>query len=142
MDQAVENKTSPTSELRLLAKGTLDKVTIKDRYGEEHELAPLDLADMIEYEEKLGHSLLSGDLTSVRTRHVVFLLYLSLRKAGCTKEEILARKFKYTNEQEVYRMFDLRVLGSSAAIFVDILRISGLDLRPAENAQDPPKASQ
>jgi hypothetical protein len=142
-------KTNPkvpgtTDELRLLTKGTLDRVTIKDKSGNEHLLAPLDIADILEYEEKVGQSLLSGDLSQIRTRHIVFLLFLSLRKAGCSAADIDARKFKYTSETQVYRLFDLKVLNQSVALFVDIMRISGLELKLPEETSpaDPQMAGQ
>lgn len=123
------------AELRTLIKGAPNKVLIKDKDGKDHELCPLDLSDLIEYEDKIGVSLLTKE-RDFKLRDLAYLLYLSLRKEGLSPEEVDKRKYKLS-ENSIYRFFDLRVIKNSAEIVSDLMRISGLDVPREEQEKSP-----
>lgn len=126
------------AELRILVTGTDHKVLLRDRHGVEHQLLPLDMSDMCEYEAKLGQSLLTANMGALHIKDIFFLLYLSLRKEGLSLDEIDKGAFKVT-ERQVQRMFDLAMIEKSAEVFLDLLRVSGFSMK--EDKANPPKAS-
>lgn len=126
------------NDLRILVTGTGHKVILKDRFGKEHTLLPLDMADMCEYEAKLGQSLLTANLSALHVKDILFMLFLSLRKEGLSVEDIDRGAFKIT-ERDVQRMFDLSMITKIAEVFIDLLRVSGYDVKEEET--NPPKAS-
>jgi len=128
-------ETKPDNELKILVQGSADRVIIKDRKGVEHLIQPLDLSDIIEYEEKMGQSILDGART-LRMKDIAYLLYLSLRKEGLSGEEVVSRKYKLT-ERQIYTSFDLQFLARSANFLLDILRISGFEIKGEEQKADP-----
>lgn len=128
----------PENELKILVKGSSDTVLIKDKNGNQHPLQPLDLSDIIEYEEKMGQSILDGART-LRMKDVAYLLYLSLRKEGLGAEEVVSRKYRLT-ERHIYTLFNLGFLANSATFLLDILRISGFEMKSGEDKADPTKA--
>jgi hypothetical protein len=131
----------PENELQILVKGASDTVTLKDKTGKDHVLQALDLSDIIEYEEKMGQSILDNART-LRMKDIAYLLYLSLRKEGLSFEEVIARKYKIT-ERHIYVLFNLGFLASSATFLLDILRISGFDVKGGKDEKsDPTKAPQ
>lgn len=129
------------NDLRTIVKGSPEKVMIKDRFGREHELCPLDLADLIEYEEKTGATLLGREF-EFKMKHLGYLLYLSLRKDGLSLEDVEKRRFK-VSEQTVMVWFDLKVLAQANEVITDLLRVSGLLMPKEEENKDPlePKPS-
>lgn len=123
-------------ELRTLIKGAQSApIIVKDKNNADHSLCPLDLSDFVEYEERTGNSLLAFSEKS-KLRDILFLFYLSLRKEGKTEQDLDARNYKYT-ERQVFRLFDLKMLANCANLLVDLLRLSGLEVKPPS---DPPPA--
>lgn len=120
-----ENK-SPfvTNDLRVLLRGTDREVYVKDKDGKEHRLNPLSIGDVIDFEENIGASLFNIMNAAMHAKHLIFLLYLSLRKEGRSKEDVLNRKYTYTQSQ-VREMFDMAILPKMLPIFNEILMISG-----------------
>lgn len=121
--------------LRTLTKGSAVKVVVKDTEGKEHELQPLDLSDIVEYEDRVGQSILDVN-KPMKLRDIAFLVYLSLRKEGCTKKDIEERNFKYT-ERQVSMMFDMGFFRQSVTILLDILKVSGFKVAdPKEEGKE------
>ena len=120
---------SPTADLKILVQGTSENIKIKDKHGTEYKVHPLDLADLCEYEDRVGTSLLLLNFSTLKVKDVAFMIYLSIRKDNLTYKEIEDRKFKMT-EMEMLRKFDLALLSKSGALLTDLLRISGLDVKP------------
>ncbi len=135
VDEAAKSATDPHADLKVLIKGTDGKVKIKDKEGKVHELPPLDLADLIDLEERTGISVLGmSENTDMKLKDMCYLLYLSLRKEGLSPEQISKKNWTLT-ERQIYMMFDLNFLKNSISIFLELLAISGLD------AIRPPKAA-
>lgn len=130
----MSDNVSPTAELKILVQGTDENVKIKDKDGKEYKLHPLDLADLCEYEDRIGSSLLLLNFNSLKIKDVAFMVYLSIRKDGLTPKEVEDRKFKL-KEDTMLRSFDLGLLSKSGLLLTDLLRISGLDVK-----QNPQKA--
>lgn|SRR5574339_284093 len=126
-DTVIEN-VSPTSELKILIQGTSENIHVKDKTGKEFKIHPLDLADLCEYEDRVGTSLLLLNFNSLKVKDVAFMIYLSIRKDGLSLKDIEDRKFKLT-EAEMLRRFDLGLLSRSGHLLTDLLRISGLDVK-------------
>ena len=126
-----------TQELKVLIAGTDGVVRLKDKHDKEHVLPPLDFADMLEFERKIGGTLLDEKRT-MKLADVLFLLYLSLRKTGCTDDEINRGQYKM-NERQVYMLFDLRYLNKSGELFTDMMKMSGVVFPPPE--ANPAKAN-
>lgn len=120
---------SHSGELKTLVTGATGTLSLKDRNGKEHQLPPLDIADFVEYEDRMKASVLDAGKMAFRLTDLVFLLFLSLRKEGKSIEDVMRRNFTYT-EMQVYRMFDLKLLAQSQQLFVDLLKISGLEVGP------------
>jgi hypothetical protein len=127
-----EEKSTPTDEakslitpdLRIVVEGTDKRIFIKDKDGVEHRLMPLTLADVIDFEDNIGVSIYEIAKAEIKMKNLIHVLYLSLRKSGCTKDEIRERRYKM-KERDVQEMFDLSFLKSAIPIFADILAISG-----------------
>ena len=115
-----------SDELRTLVTGTTERLTIKDKFGNEHVLPALDLADFVEYEDKTGSTLLDAK-RDMKIKDVCYLLYLSLRKEGLGREDVENRRWKF-NERQILLMFDLKFLKESASVLLDLLKISGLEV--------------
>src|ERR671925_2430236 len=111
-------------ELKVLVCGTDGLVTLKDKKGKDHVLPPLDFSDMLEFERKIGGTFLD-EKRVLKLADILYLLYLSIRKEGCTDDEVMRGQFKLT-EKQVYSMFDLRYLNKSADLFSDIMKMSGV----------------
>jgi hypothetical protein len=118
---------SPTAELKMLVQGSMENVTVTDKSGTSYKIHPLDLADLCEYEDRVGTSLLLLNFNTLKVKDVAFMIYLSIRKSGLSLKEIEDRKFKLT-ENQMLRNFDLGLLTKSGTLIVDLLRISGLDV--------------
>ena len=99
------------ADLRTIVKGAPEKILIKDKYNKDHELCPLDLADLIEYEDVTGASLLS-EKREFKMKDLAYLLYLSIRKEGLDQSQIEKHNYKY-KEHAVFTMFDLNVLAKA-----------------------------
>lgn len=127
------------SDLKMIVQGTDKRVILKDRFGKEHVLQPLDLSDMCEYEARLGQSLLTANLATLSLKDILFLLYLSLRKEGLNLEEVDRGMFKIT-EKDIQRMFDLSMITKCAEVFLDLLRVSGFEFNKDDPA-NPQKAN-
>lgn len=125
------------NELRILCMGTDGVLRLKDKRGVEHVLSPLDMADMVEFETKMSGSVVDIDKVNVKLSHILFLLYLSLRKETMSEEDIYKRNFKW-NERQVYMMFDLKALAKAPEIFFDLLKISGLEFKRPTKAPTVP----
>ncbi len=121
---------SPTSELKILAQGTAENITIKDKVGNEYKLQPLDLADLCDYEDRVGTSLLALNFSTLKLKDVAYMIYLSLRKDGLSAKQIEGHEFKFS-EKEMLRRFDLGLLAKSAVLLTDLLRLSGLEMQKA-----------
>lgn len=117
-------------ELKALVKGTDQRIVIKDKAGKDHVLSPLDLSDLVDLEDKMQESFLNVEFgKNLRLGQIMFMIYLSLRKEGLSHDDLKRRAFKYT-EREVYMMFDLGMMAKAAGVFVDLLKVSGLDVGP------------
>lgn len=129
---------SPTQELAELTTGTKAKQppTVKDKHGKEWELLPLDLADIVAYEKHEGRSLFEENFQDIKTPQLAYLMFLSLRKTGCSPDDLQAGKFRWTNEMLFMREFDLKCFNRSGPILDDLLVLSGLQ------TEDPQKADQ
>lgn len=128
--QEVKVPEHKAKDLAILIKGTDGIAKVKDKKGKEHILKPLDLADLIECEEKKNINILSlGENDRLGLKDVCYLLYLSIRKEGLTEEEVANSNFKIT-ERDVYLMFDLGFIAQSVDVFTELLTISGLEANP------------
>jgi len=123
-----DNKTL-TTDLKILVQGTADCIKIADKNGHEYKLQPLDLEDLCEYEDRVGSSLLALNFSTMKLKDISYMIYLSLRKDGLSAQEVADRKFKFT-ETEMRRRFDFGLFTKTAVVVVDLLRISGLELKP------------
>ena len=126
MSETTTPTPSPTAELKILVQGTAENLHIKDKNGESYKVHPLDLADLCEYEDRVGTSLLQLNFSTLKLKDVAFMVYLSIRKNGLSSKDIEDRKFKMT-ESQMLRNFDLGIITRSGTLLVDLLRISGLD---------------
>lgn len=133
-DAATVADQKPASDLRVLVTGSPERVTIKDKKGVDHSLQPLDLADLCEFEDKAGQSIFGSTFANMKIRDIAYMLFLSVRKEDCSMTDLEARRFKYT-ERQVHMLFDLSFIAKCGDIFVDLLRISGMDLRPQKASQ-------
>lgn len=118
---------SPTSELKILATGTAENITLKDKNGTQYKLQPLDLADLCDYEDRVGSSLLALNFSTLKLKDVAYMIYLSLRKDGLSAKQVEGHEFKFS-ESEMLRRFDLGLLTKSAVLLTDLLRLSGLEM--------------
>jgi hypothetical protein len=136
-----------TRELRILTEGSAEKLYVKDKNDKEHTLTPLTIRDLIEFERRAGGDVFKIMNANLGIENIFHLLYLSLRKEGCSPEDI--KRGKYTHsEVDVQEMFDLAILKSSIVVFSHLLRISGFgkvkeDQKALGNPSDPqsPQAS-
>ncbi len=134
-------KETPTSELREMAKGSLVKApSVKDRDGKEWTLLPLDLSDIVDYEESVGASLFSESLGQIHAKEIMFLMYLSLRKTGCTEADLEAKKYAFPGYRAFLRRFDVGAFVASVMTLPALLQMSGLDQE--KSAENPQKADQ
>ena len=124
---------SPTSELKILAQGTAENIIVKDKFGTEYKMQPLDLADLCDYEDRVGSSLLALNFSTLKLKDVAYMIYLSLRKDGLSAKQIDGHEYKFS-EKEMLRKFDLGLLTKSAVLLTDLLRLSGLEMK-ATNPQ-------
>lgn len=129
-DPAVAIPEKPSNDLKVLIAGTDGRVTLKDKDGNEHVLPPLDMSDLVEFERKIGGTVLD-ETREVKLADTLYLLYLSLRKEGCTDDEVQRGQYR-RNEKQVYRMFNLKYLPKSVQLFMDIMKISGVEFPPQE----------
>jgi hypothetical protein len=127
-DPAAPTSTSSSSDLKVLIAGTDGRVTLRDKDGNEHVLPPLDMSDLVEFERKIGGTVLD-ESRDIKLSDTLYLLFLSLRKEGCTDDEIQRGQYK-RNERQVYRMFNLKLLPKSVQLFMDIMKISGVEFPP------------
>ncbi len=121
---------SATSELKILGQGTAENIHIKDKLGNDYKLQPLDLADLCDYEDRVGTSLLALNFSTLKLKDVAYMIYLSLRKDGLSAKQIEGHEFKFS-EKEMLRRFDLGLLAKSAVLLTDLLRLSGLEMQKA-----------
>lgn len=105
-----EPKSTLNEELRTLTNQPLEKLSLTDREGKEHLLASLSVNDMLEFEDRLGMSLLDAASKRMTLRHVITILWLAVRKAGLTREEIVKRKWKIATIEEFGELFDISIL--------------------------------
>lgn len=131
-----EDKNTPTSDLKILVQGTADCVKIKDKNGKEYKLQPLDLEDLCEYEDRVGTSLLALNFSTMKLKDIAYMIYLSIRKDGLSAQQVADRKFPFT-ESEMRRSFDFGLFTKTAVVVIDLLRISGLELKQNTNPQEP-----
>jgi hypothetical protein len=136
-----EKKKLVDDDIRVIIEGTSKRIFIKDKDGTEHRLNPITVLDLIDFEDKIGISVLKILDANLSIKHIVYLVYLSLRREGCTKEDIERGKFKYT-ERQIQEMFDLRLLRYAVKTFVDLLSISGFGLNQGSAANPPEPAGQ
>jgi hypothetical protein len=127
-------------DLRTIISGAPQKITVKDSRGREHELCPLNLADLVEYEDETGASLLS-EKREFKLKDLAFLVYLSVRKEGLGEDKIAKRDFVHT-KLAVFSMFDLKLLANANEIITDLLRISGLIVPKSEEEEKRPLENQ
>lgn len=127
---------SLTADLKIIVQGTADCIKIKDKNGQEYKLQPLDLEDLCEYEDRVGASLLALNFATLKLKDIAYMLYLSLRKDGLSSQEVADRKFKFS-ETEMRRRFDLALFAKTAVVVTDLLRISGLEMKPNPQVANP-----
>jgi hypothetical protein len=102
------------------------KLSIIDYDGKEHFLAPLTVNDMLEFERRLGVSLYEAASRKLMLSHITTILWLSMRKAGLSREEIVKKKFKISYE-EFGEMFDASfILDGTVTTIGKLLEVSGL----------------
>lgn len=123
-----------TADLRTLVIGTPEKVQIVDRKGNKHTLHPLTLADLIDYEDHVGGSLFGADLSRITLKNIAYLVYLSLRKEGTSDSDVEAGRYNLT-EKQMLSFFDMSFFQKSGDVFLDLMRISGIDLNPQKANQ-------
>lgn len=116
-----------TKDLRTLTVGTPVKVIVVDKNKVEHLLNPLDMCDVVEYQDKIGHNILAVD-HELTVKDIITLVYLSLRKEGLSQSQIEKKEWKYT-ERQVGMMFDMKFFSNALNILMDILRVSGFELK-------------
>src|SRR5690349_2835853 len=119
--------TASNSDLRTLVVGSPTKIVVIDKSGKEHLLNPLDMSDIIEYEDKVGHSILAVD-HEIKVKDIIYLVYLSLRKEDLSLEQIEQKRWKYT-ERQIGMIFDMKFFSNAVNILLDILRVSGFELK-------------
>jgi hypothetical protein len=101
-------------------------MSVTDRDGVEHALSPLSMNDILEFEDKLGVSLLDAAADRLTIRHIFRILYMSVRKHGLTREDILKKRWKMSIE-EFGEMFDLSFLmADRVATIGKLMEASGL----------------
>lgn len=125
-----------TPDLKILIEGTDKQHSIKDKDGKLHHLLPLNLKDIVAFEQYAKTSILDI-VGTVKIEHIAFLVYLSLRKEGLTREQIRQGQFKLCLD-DVTEMFDAKFLLSSGLIYIKLLEMSGFDLpKPGDNKEKP-----
>lgn len=126
-----------TDDLRIIVEGSEKKLFIKDKDGKSHRCYPLVMAEFLEFEREIGTSLFEIWNAKLKLSQIFFLLWLSLRKEGCSVDDLKRRNFKLT-QADIQQMFDGAFLTKSVETFVAILSISGFgrDGKPA-NPQSP-----
>ncbi len=132
---------SPTADLVELTTGTKSAKTptLVDKTGKTWELLPLDLADVVDYEKHEGRSLFEEAFQDVKTPQLAYLMYLSLRKTGCSIADLDAKKYAFANDMAFMRQFDLKVFNRARPILDDLLVLSGLQV---DEPASPQKADQ
>lgn len=130
--------TMMNDEIKIVVDGTDRKsIEIEDVNKTKHRLLPLTVKDLIDFEDRLGVSIMQIMSANLTIKHIFFLLYLSIRKEGCSAEDIKLRKYKYT-EDEIGEMFDLSFVRLAVPIFTNLLNISGFRKKEKEtNPQEP-----
>ena len=131
--QAARDKAAGQSDLqKLVGRG----LKITDRHGKEHVLAPLDIDDVAEIENRFGT--LDSLQGSHRLQDVFFFLYLSLRKEGRTHNQLRIGDYALT-EKEARQLFLIGAAKEIVGSMLDLLEISGLGVRRrvAEAPSDP-----
>ena len=131
-----------SSEMKILIEGTDKTFLLKDREGIEHRLLPLNLKDILEFERFAKMSILDM-VSTIKIEHIAFLVYLSLRKEGLSKEAIRKGEFKLSYD-DIGEMFDCKFLISSGMVYLKLLEISGFSMTKSEvkgKPENPPVAA-
>jgi len=112
-----------------------EKITLKSEDGAEYEPCPLSLRDMIDFEEEMGISLLFAVKNVLSAKHLVEVAYLSARRSGQTKKQILNGEYRISRDAFLESFgFDFFAKGGSEYT-VQVLKLCGV-LKDKEN---PPK---
>lgn len=125
-----------TDDLRIIVEGSERKLFVKDKTGKQRRCYPLAITEFLEFERELGVSIFDIWNSRIKLQHIVFLLWLSLRKEGCSVEDLKRRNFKLT-QTDIHEMFDGAFLTSSVETFVSILSISGFGKSAKKDPQTP-----
>jgi len=104
---------------------------LTDNTGKKYKAVPLSVNDMIEFEERNGISLIEGASQMLKAKHLIMICFLSARKDGLTRQEIIKKEFRVSYEEFCesfdFQFFDLTKGGALYALHV--LEISGVKLK-------------
>lgn len=122
-----------------------DTFTAVTPRGRELKLAILDVNDLMEIEEELGGSFLTLKIQGFSYATLVFIIWLGLRRAGITPEQVKKREWAIQRD-DVGRLFiagEYKWLGQTT---IKLLNESGLDFRAVPEGEQaggaqPPKTS-
>jgi len=122
-----------------LAPATVSEgAKLKDRYGVEHVLSIPTLGDLAEIEREFGSF---TALTEPSIDVLLFLLFLSLRREGKTKEQLSAGEFACTlfDVGEMFTLLDLENVRKA----LDIMMVkAGLVSEEDTEKSDPPSGQE
>src|SRR6266478_6847470 len=80
---------------------------LTDNTGKKYKAVPLSVNDMIEIEERNGISLIEGASQKLKAKHLIMICFLSARKDGLTRQEIIKKEFRVSYE-ELCESFDFQ----------------------------------
>lgn len=104
----------------------IKKAKIKNTQGEEFESCALTMNDMLEFEERLGISLLDAVSQRLTSKHLAQICFYAARKSGLSRSQILKKEFRFSFE-EFCEGFDFSFFLNGGATFaVTCLRLSGI----------------
>jgi hypothetical protein len=134
-----------TPEVKTLVRGeaavvkTEEKVTLKSKDGAEYDACALTLNEMIDFEEDMDVSLLEAVKEKLKLTHLAEISYLSARRSGQTKVQLLNRQYKISRE-EFMESFGFDFFNQGGAKYaLHVLRLSGI-LKPNPPVQANPTA--
>jgi hypothetical protein len=126
-----------TPEVKTLIRGEApikeEKIILKSRDGAEYDACALTLNEMIDFEEDMDVSLLEAVKEKLKLTHLAEIAYLSARRSGQTKIQLLNRQYKISRE-EFMESFGFDFFSVGGGVYsLQVLRLSGI-MKP-----NPPK---
>lgn len=124
-----EEPPKPTELQSLMGRCQWEKKTNSwtDRFGVPHGIFSLDFGDLGEFEKRHGEITKAFEDRDTQMNVMITLVWLGLRKEGCTEVDLDNENFKYTRPA-VGRMFGLVDGDVLVSVAMNILRLSGLDV--------------